>query len=259
MIQDDSVQKKIHQTYRLQYMKDVVLARILDDSTFNVLNSCIIFNQIDIINHIQSDERFLRDAVSIFTDKNNAEPADGKDTYTKLPEATSSNGTINSEERDARRREVILLVQQLCIMGKNVQLPARVALFRTLVDRGVLFAVQWALSQPEKQLICVGGEILTSMLDHDTLGIRTHVLAQSAMQSTSSTPSPEFTMKSFPPQSNLFNETLLHLLCRMLASTPDLALQNQLSDSLRALLEVPQTDSPGEAHVSVHIRFAAVL
>lgn len=30
-------------------------------------------------------------------------------------------------------------------MGKNVQLPARLALFRNLVDRGVLFGVQWAM------------------------------------------------------------------------------------------------------------------
>jgi protein phosphatase-4 regulatory subunit 3 len=38
-IDDELVRKKIHHTYRLQYLKDVVLARILDDPTFSVLNS----------------------------------------------------------------------------------------------------------------------------------------------------------------------------------------------------------------------------
>lgn len=49
-------------------MKDVVLARALDDSTFNVLNSCIIFNQIDIINHVQHDATFLREVVGLYVD-----------------------------------------------------------------------------------------------------------------------------------------------------------------------------------------------
>src|SRR3984957_20849696 len=49
------------------------------------------------------------------------------------------------------RREVVSLIQQLCVMGKNVQLPARMTLFRSLVDRGILVAVQWALSLPEKE------------------------------------------------------------------------------------------------------------
>ena len=43
------VTQKIHTTYRLQYLKDVVLARVLDDPTFNVLNSLIFFNQVDIV------------------------------------------------------------------------------------------------------------------------------------------------------------------------------------------------------------------
>ncbi len=81
------------------------------------------------------------------------------------------------------RREVIFLVQQLCVMGKNVQLPARMALFRSLVDRGILFAVQWALNLPEnkevsKPVISAGGEILAALLDHDINGVRGHVLKQ---------------------------------------------------------------------------------
>src|SRR3984957_4421338 len=68
-IHDDPILRKIHHTYRLQFMKDVVLARALDDSTFNVLNSCIIFNQIDIINYVQQDPMFLRDVVRLYVDE----------------------------------------------------------------------------------------------------------------------------------------------------------------------------------------------
>ena len=68
-IRDPSIQRKIHNAYRLQFLKDVVLARAIDDSTFNVINSCILFNQIDIITHIQQDPTFLREVVSLYVDQ----------------------------------------------------------------------------------------------------------------------------------------------------------------------------------------------
>ena len=68
-VRDPGIMRKIHHTYRLQFLKDVVLARVLDDSTFNVLNSCIIFNQIDIINHIQQEQRFLADCIRLYVDE----------------------------------------------------------------------------------------------------------------------------------------------------------------------------------------------
>lgn len=50
---------KIHQTFRIQYLKDVVLPRHLDDPTFGTLNSWIGFNNVEIVRFIQSDEKFL--------------------------------------------------------------------------------------------------------------------------------------------------------------------------------------------------------
>jgi protein phosphatase-4 regulatory subunit 3 len=80
----------------------------------------------------------------------------------------------------AFRREVVMLIQQLCAMGKNVQLRARLSLFRTPVDRGVLFVVQWAFSLREKEeaskgVVSVAGEVMAILLDHDLHGARGHV------------------------------------------------------------------------------------
>jgi len=58
-IDDENIKRKIHYTYRLQYLKDVVPARILDDPTFSVLNSLIFFHQVDIVQHLQSNGPFL--------------------------------------------------------------------------------------------------------------------------------------------------------------------------------------------------------
>ncbi|KAH9077244.1 component of IIS longevity pathway SMK-1-domain-containing protein [Lactarius deliciosus] len=231
-IHDPLIQKKIHHTYRLLFLKDVVLARALDDSTFNVLSSCIIFNQIDIITHVQNDVQFLQDIVDLFL-RPNPGPSislNGTKNKTGANADTASNPMSNGVDvdEDRRRREVILLIQQLCIMGKNVQLPTRMALFKTLVDRGIVHSVQWALSQPEgtevgQQMIAVAGEVLITLLDHDVNGVREHVVKQ---------------CEGFEARESR-DESLLTLLCGLMVRSRDLAVQTLVGDSLRLMLEMP--------------------
>jgi protein phosphatase-4 regulatory subunit 3 len=267
-IRDMAIQKKIHHTYRLQFLKDVVLARALDDSTFNVLNSCIIFNQIDIITHVQQDPAFLTEVVRLYVDEDMLSgggvrkkedekntTGDGMDVDVKPNSESKPNGVVEngrssfapsedlSEEAINLRREVVSLIQQLCVMGKNVQLPARMALFRALVDRGILFAVQWALSLPEKEdsskpMICAAGEILAALLDHDLNGVRGHVLKQVVAIDKER----EARKKGADTA-----ETVLALMCKMLAQSQDLAVQSQVGDALKVLMDIPQTDT--ETHV----------
>ncbi|KAI0920771.1 hypothetical protein AcW1_005052 [Taiwanofungus camphoratus] len=275
-LRDEAIQRKVHHTYRLQFLKDVVLARAIDDSTVNVLNTCIIFNQIDIINHVQNDPAFLREVVGIFMDddliaalglaprvKEQEHEKEDAQKYDKMdvdqqdaktngihPNGKNDGSTSSkppTEEELMRRREVVFLVQQLCVMGKNVQLPARMALFRTLVDRGILFAVQWALSQPEtsgdgRQMIAAAGEILTTLLDHDLNGVRGHVLKQlGAMEKEKANG------KKIPEK-----ETVLVLMCRLLVRSRDLAVQSQVGEALKTLLEI-QGDVP-EPHPAVGMK-----
>ncbi|KAI0940291.1 hypothetical protein AcV5_001437 [Taiwanofungus camphoratus] len=275
-LRDEAIQRKVHHTYRLQFLKDVVLARAIDDSTVNVLNTCIIFNQIDIINHVQNDPAFLREVVGIFMDddliaalglaprvKEQEHEKEDAEKYDKMdvdqqdaktngihPNGKNDGSTSSkppTEEELMRRREVVFLVQQLCVMGKNVQLPARMALFRTLVDRGILFAVQWALSQPEtsgdgRQMIAAAGEILTTLLDHDLNGVRGHVLKQlGAMEKEKANG------KKIPEK-----ETVLVLMCRLLVRSRDLAVQSQVGEALKTLLEI-QGDVP-EPHPAVGMK-----
>ncbi|KAJ7506513.1 component of IIS longevity pathway SMK-1-domain-containing protein, partial [Mycena galericulata] len=271
-IQDAGMQRKIHHTYRLQFLKDVVLARALDDSTFNVLNSCIIFNQIDIITHVQQDHSFLREVVRLYVDEEvltgaaprraaPSQQAQSPANGTSPNELPSSNGITPSpataaaakragsysfappdelsEDEIRLRRQVMFLVQQLCAMGKNVQLPARMALFRTLVDRGVLFAVQWALSLPEtdpagRVVIGAGGEVFAALLDHDAYGVRAHVLKQVLAIEKERDAKKRGADKA---------QTLAQLVCGIVAHSGDLAVQSQMGDALKVWLDIPP---PGE-------------
>ena len=318
-LRDMGIQRKIHHTYRLQFLKDVVLARALDDSTFNVLNSCIIFNQIDIITHVQQDSMFLRDVVRLFVDEemlagggghpptivNKRPPVQGQQTQphphvqlspqtppqhimislntngdnlpnpdvistdvvqrasTSSPKPVNGTGPLNGRQPTSKRsgayafappdnltdaeialrRDVIVLLQQLCVMGKNVQLPARMALFRTLVDRGVLFAVQWALNLPEKdeenkQMFAAAGEVLTALLDHDLNGVRGHVLKQVLAIDKEREAGKKGADKA---------ETILEMACRIMAQSKDLAVQSQIGDALKVWMDVPLVDPPTAA------------
>lgn len=49
---DETVEHKIHQTFRAQYLKDVVFARILEEANFSTLNSIVMFNQVEILNYL---------------------------------------------------------------------------------------------------------------------------------------------------------------------------------------------------------------
>lgn len=290
-IRDAQMQRKIHHTYRLQFLKDVVLARALDDSTFNVLNSCIIFNQIDIITHVQQDRSFLKEVVRLYVDearlidvlggprRSGTLPVNGAVAVAAEKPAEKPLLTNGAQpdayaymppddlpaEEVSLRRQVVFLMQQLCAMGKNVQLPARMALFRTLVDRGLLFGVQWALGlavaakgkekeKPEgekeegretdeaaRAVISAGGEVFAALLDHDAFGARAHVIRQIEAIEQERTAGKHGAERA---------ETLAELVCGIVARSNDQAVQSQLGDAMKTWLDIPP---PGEA-----IRLGAV-
>eukprot|EP00008_Paramoeba_atlantica_P008477 CAMPEP_0201486378 /NCGR_PEP_ID=MMETSP0151_2-20130828/10434_1 /ASSEMBLY_ACC=CAM_ASM_000257 /TAXON_ID=200890 /ORGANISM="Paramoeba atlantica, Strain 621/1 / CCAP 1560/9" /LENGTH=900 /DNA_ID=CAMNT_0047870973 /DNA_START=67 /DNA_END=2769 /DNA_ORIENTATION=+ len=56
---DEEVLGKVHQTYRIQYLKETILHRYLDDCTFATLKSLIQMNQIQIVHRLQTNEKFF--------------------------------------------------------------------------------------------------------------------------------------------------------------------------------------------------------
>ncbi|KAG8763801.1 Platinum sensitivity protein [Ceratobasidium sp. 428] len=232
-IRDPIVRKKIHQTYRLLFLKDVVLARMLDDPTFNILNSFIIFNQIDIVTHFQHEETLLHRMFSAFPQ---LRTKDGKSVLetvedpSNLPSQPNGNSSPEigpmpqsniSPDPDTRRRDVIRMTHQLCATAKNVQVSTRFALYRLLVDRGVLYMIQWALSvqNPDPDMLGVQhlcGDILLSVMEYDPHGVRQNVLHHAEVGV----------------------RTLLEQLIATMSGTRDLALRSQITDAIRVLLEV---------------------
>lgn len=177
---------------------------MLDDGTFGILNGFVFFTQVDIISHIQNNDPFLHELLSSFKDDRPGTP-DPK----------------NIPPLNERRRDIILLLNQLMILGKGVQLPSRLALYRNLLDRGLLFAVEWALRRPEAQILHAGAEILTLVVDLDVSAVRMHVLKEDEMK----------------------KRTLLNEMILLLGQTKNLGLLSQVGESLRNLLETSVEES----------------
>ncbi|KAF2836744.1 DUF625-domain-containing protein [Patellaria atrata CBS 101060] len=147
-IDDPNIKKKIHNTYRLQYLKDVVLARILDDPTFSVLNSLIFFNQVDIVSHLQANANFLKELF----------------------------GIVNSPTADTpRKRDSVLFIQQCCAVAKGLQAAARSQLYQNFINGGLFQVVTFALRHPDPAVRVAGTDILVSLIDHDALMLRTQI------------------------------------------------------------------------------------
>ncbi|KAG5356345.1 hypothetical protein CJU89_6073 [Yarrowia sp. B02] len=65
-ISNTAICDKIRQTFRIQFLKDVVLARLLDDQTFTILTNMIYFAQTEIIGWISGDDRYLEALFGLF-------------------------------------------------------------------------------------------------------------------------------------------------------------------------------------------------
>jgi protein phosphatase-4 regulatory subunit 3 len=150
-IDDEQVRKKIHHTYRLQYLKDVVLARILDDPTFSVLNSLIFFNQVDIVQHLQMNGAFLKDLFGIFGPH---------------------------EKDEERKKEAVLFIQQCCAIAKNLQQPVRQQLYNHFLGHGLLSVINFALRHSDVAVRVGATDVLVSMIDHDPQMIRQTIFRQ---------------------------------------------------------------------------------
>jgi protein phosphatase 4 regulatory subunit 3 len=155
-IEDPNIKRKIHQTYRLQYLKDVVLARILDDPTFSVLNSLIFFNQVDIVTHVQTNFAFLKELFSIFG--NDPDPA--------------------------RKKNAVLFIQQCCAIAKNLQAPQRAQLYTNFIQNGLFNVIHFALRHGDPSVRIAGTDVLVAIIDHDPVMMRAFIFKQLSEKTT---------------------------------------------------------------------------
>ncbi|KAL5203449.1 hypothetical protein ABZP36_014401 [Zizania latifolia] len=150
-IKNASVVSKIHQTYRICYIKDVILAKVLDDATMASITTIIHTNNAVIVCLLKDDASFV------------------KELFAKM---RSSN--ISAESK----REMVLFLHEFCTLSRSLQAVEQLRLCRDLASEGVFDIMSDVLQSQDKVLISAGTNILVYFLNQDPNQLRSYIVCQ---------------------------------------------------------------------------------
>ncbi|XP_020113740.1 serine/threonine-protein phosphatase 4 regulatory subunit 3 isoform X2 [Ananas comosus] len=150
-IKNASVLSKIHQSYRIGYIKDVILPRILDDATIATLNSIVHANNAVVISLLKDDSCFIQELF-----------------------ARMRSSSISADSR----RDLVLFLHEFCSLSKSLQLVHQLRLFRDLANEGIFDIITNVLQSQDKKLVSAGADILVLFLNQDPNLLRTYIIQQ---------------------------------------------------------------------------------
>ncbi|CAN8269587.1 unnamed protein product [Cochlearia groenlandica] len=148
-IKDPLVLSKIHQTYRIGYLKDVVLARVLDDAIVANLNSVIHANNAIVVSLLKDDSTFIQELFARFR---------------------SPSTSMES------KKNLVYFLHEFCSLSKSLQVVQQLRLFRDLINEGIFHVIEEVLQIPDKKLALTGTDILILFLTQDPNLLRSYIV-----------------------------------------------------------------------------------
>lgn len=142
-IHDENIVEKIKKTFRLQLLKDVVLARLMDDTSFHMISSLIFMNQIEIIVWMQSTPQFSNALFGLYDPK--------------------SGDLQETEARD----EGLRFTAHLTATSRPFQPAQRVTLYLIMVENGLFSVLNYGLSHSDRHMRNLALEIVGTILEAD--------------------------------------------------------------------------------------------
>ncbi|XP_019054595.1 PREDICTED: serine/threonine-protein phosphatase 4 regulatory subunit 3-like isoform X2 [Nelumbo nucifera] len=150
-IKDPIVLSKIHQSYRVGYIKDIILPRALDEATIANLNSIILANNAVVVSLIKDDSTFIQEL------------------FAKMRTPSTSSES---------KKNLVFFLHEFCSLSKSLQLVQQLRLFRDLMNEGIFDVITDALQSQDKRLILTGTDILILFLNQDPNLLRTYAIRQ---------------------------------------------------------------------------------
>jgi protein phosphatase-4 regulatory subunit 3 len=144
-IQDQEMVTKIRHIYKASFIKDVALARNLEDSTFSCLSQLISTFQSDVLVYIQNNNELL-------------------------------DSIVQSENAS----ESWSFLQELFTMIRGFSKECRHVLVHKLLDRGLLGRVEQGLREPEITNRLYACSVLSHVLEYSAIPIRQHCIRESS-------------------------------------------------------------------------------
>ncbi|RCK55573.1 Serine/threonine-protein phosphatase 4 regulatory subunit 3 [Candida viswanathii] len=224
--------------FYLNYLKDVVLARFLDEPTFSFITSLIYANQVEIFNYIK-DSSILEKLFKIYEDN-------------------------DMLQRDMpKKRDGVKMVHQYVLIAKTLQ---KLDFFSLLVKSGLLKLINFALKDDEDQIRVLGTELiviiieqdvsLVNAIDHEEATIDNsdppilEELAHTLPNEKKNVPNGDTSFSSKVTRLKLSDDmTLISILSKLLVEDRNLGLKNQAFEALKTLLD-PNIAASGSNGIS---------
>ncbi|KAB0365309.1 hypothetical protein FD754_009465 [Muntiacus muntjak] len=156
-ITDSELRQKIHQTYRVQYIQDIILPTpsVFEENFLSTLTSFIFFNNVEIVSMLQEDEKFLSEVSAQLTD-----------------EATD----------DDKRRELVNFFKEFCAFSQTLQPQNKDAFFKTLAKLGIRPALEIVMGMDDLQVGSAATDIFSYLVECSPSMVQEFVM-QEAQQS----------------------------------------------------------------------------
>ncbi|GME83130.1 unnamed protein product [Ambrosiozyma monospora] len=166
-IADEEIKLILKKTFRLYFLKDVVLARLLDDVTFNCIQTMIHVNEDKVLKFLQNDEQFLTLVFGLYDDVPEIKD-DTKDQST-VDNDTSDTHSKQQDSKLVKQREAIKLIHQFVLTAKKFQPMPRSDFYRSLLDRGLFRMIKFAFKDTEIESRVLATELIVCIIEHDVL------------------------------------------------------------------------------------------
>lgn len=146
--ENSDIKDKIRQVFILNFLKDTVLARFIDDSIFNCISTLIQNKECKILEFLKLDLEFLTKLFMLY-DNDQKEP-----------------------ENNELKVQGIKLLNQFILMSKSLPNYQRTEFYKLILDKGLLKMIKFSIneSSPDKssnKIKILITEIILIIIDHD--------------------------------------------------------------------------------------------
>ncbi|XP_076442092.1 serine/threonine-protein phosphatase 4 regulatory subunit 3-like [Babylonia areolata] len=147
------LENKIHQTYRVQYIQEVILPTpsVFEENMLSSLSSFVFFNKVEIVSMIQEDVKFLTTLFAQLTD---------------------------DETSDEHRRDLVMFLKEFCTFSQTLQQPSRENFFKTLSNLGILSTVEIVLGLDDEKMKSAAIDIFSYIVEFSPSMVREFIVQE---------------------------------------------------------------------------------
>uniref|UniRef100_A0A8C3YVV2 Protein phosphatase 4 regulatory subunit 3C n=1 Tax=Catagonus wagneri TaxID=51154 RepID=A0A8C3YVV2_9CETA len=147
------LRQKIHQTYRVQYIHNILvpIPSMFEDDFLSTLTTFIFLNKVEIVSMLQEDDKFLDEVFSQLRDKTTD---------------------------DDKRRELLFFFKEFCAFSQTLQPQSKDALFKTLTRLGILPTLKIVMGTSDFQIRAAATDIFTYLVEYSPSMIREYIMEE---------------------------------------------------------------------------------